>query len=72
MLMKRSLAKTSSFFTSSPWTLVLPAAPKSWEMPALRTAAATALQADWRLASSWVRSPEQVQYPGFYFTCRRH
>ena len=27
MLMKRSLAKTSSFLTSSPWTLVVPAIP---------------------------------------------
>jgi hypothetical protein len=30
----------------------------TWEMPALRTAADTALMADWRLDSSWLRSPE--------------
>ena len=77
MLMKRSLASTSSFLTSSPWhiqspsisrclsppwpdltcTLVLPAAPKRLEMPALLTAVDTALHADWMLDSSCVRSP---------------
>ena len=76
MLMKRSLANTSSFLTSSPWdihiqspsisqrfrpgltwTLVLPAAPKRLEMPALLTAVDTALHADWMLDSSCVRSP---------------
>ena len=39
------------------WTLVFPAAPNRLEIPALRTAVDTALQADWMLASSWVRSP---------------
>ena len=57
MLMKRSLASTSSFFTSSPCTLVFPAAPNRLEMPALLTAVDTALQADWMLDSSWVKSP---------------
>ena len=57
MLMNRSFANTSSFFTSSPWTLVFPAAPNRLEIPALLTAVETALQADWILESSWVRSP---------------
>ena len=46
-----------AFSLSLTWTLVFPAAPKRLEMPALRTAVDTALQADWMLASSWVRSP---------------
>ena len=62
MLMKRSLANTSSFFTSSPWTLVFPAAPKRFDIPARLTAVETALQADWILDSSWVRSPANTQF----------
>ena len=61
MLMKRSLASTSSFLTSSPWTLVFPAAPKRLEIPALLTAVETALQADWMLDRSWVKSPAQTR-----------
>ena len=62
MLMNRSLANTSSFFTSSPWTLVFPAAPNRLEIPALLTAVETALQADWILDSSWVRSPANIEW----------
>ena len=36
---------------------MFPAAPNRLEIPALHTAVDTALQADWMLASSWVRSP---------------
>ena len=57
MLMNSSLDNTSSFLTCSPWTLVLPSTPNSFEMPALLTAAEMALTADWMDVRSWVRSP---------------
>ena len=57
---KQTIYKSNmNLILSLTWTLVFPAAPNRLEMPALRTAVDTALQADWMLDRSWVRSPAE-------------
>ena len=76
VLMKLSLAITSNFLTSSPWTLTAPWSPYSPEMPALRTAEEITLQANWTLIISCTiyhyKGVEQAAREWFFSSFSRH